>query len=186
MIYLFRNGQQEGPFTLEQVRFQIQGGVLSMADHAWFDGCEDWKTVGQIPGIMTPPSKVDSGDYDEILWQGKPALRGYGRAWLWSALLMLAGGLGLIVVAWIFWDWFGRNYRVTRRSVIQSAGIFLKSTDEVFLRDIRSVTVLRKGISGLLGVATIEFSSAAKAGAEVVFSGILNPEKLKKLVNDLR
>jgi hypothetical protein len=52
MIHLFRNNRQEGPFSLEQVRAQLQGGVLSMADQAWMEDWPDWKTVAEIPGLF--------------------------------------------------------------------------------------------------------------------------------------
>lgn len=51
-ITLYRNGQQDGPFTLEQIRAQIKGGVLSMGDPAWMEGWNDWKTVQEIPGLL--------------------------------------------------------------------------------------------------------------------------------------
>jgi len=55
MITLYRNGQQDGPFTLEQVRAQIKGGVLSMGDPAWMEGWSDWKTVLDIPDLLEAP-----------------------------------------------------------------------------------------------------------------------------------
>lgn len=55
MIYLFRNGNQEGPFTLEQIRAQMKGGVLGLNDPAWMEAWGDWKTVSDLPGLMEPP-----------------------------------------------------------------------------------------------------------------------------------
>lgn len=57
-IYLYRNGQQEGPYDLNQIRSQLRAGLLSMQDSAWFEGCEDWSQVSSIPGLIpeaTPP-----------------------------------------------------------------------------------------------------------------------------------
>jgi GYF domain 2 len=54
VIYLFRNGKQDGPFSIEQVKAQIKGAVLSMSDPAWMDGWPDWKTVADIPDILKP------------------------------------------------------------------------------------------------------------------------------------
>ena len=58
MIYLFRNGNQEGPFTLEQVRAQIKGGILSLADPAWIESWRDWKTVADLPELLAVPPAV--------------------------------------------------------------------------------------------------------------------------------
>jgi uncharacterized membrane protein YdbT with pleckstrin-like domain len=79
-----------------------------------------------------------------------------------------------------------RQYTITRRSVILSYGLIFKSTDEVMVRDIRSVVVVRKGIAAMFGLATVEFSSAARDGADVIFMGIPDAEKVRNLVNDLR
>jgi hypothetical protein len=56
-LYLYRNGQQEGPYELHAIRDQLRAGVLSMQDPAWWEGCEDWKTVGAIPELIpaSPP-----------------------------------------------------------------------------------------------------------------------------------
>jgi rubredoxin len=63
MIFLFRNGQQEGPYSQEQIRAQIKGGVLSMADPAWIETWNDWKTVADIPDLLivssTAPLNVE-------------------------------------------------------------------------------------------------------------------------------
>jgi hypothetical protein len=55
-ITLFRNGQNDGPFTLDQVRAQIKGGVLAMGDPAWMEGWSEWKTVMEIPGLHESPA----------------------------------------------------------------------------------------------------------------------------------
>jgi rubredoxin len=52
VITLFRNGQNEGPFSLDQVKAQIKGGVLSLNDPAWIDAWSDWKTVADLPGLL--------------------------------------------------------------------------------------------------------------------------------------
>jgi formylglycine-generating enzyme required for sulfatase activity len=53
-IYLHQDGERTGPFTLEHVQVHLDGGKLSVFDPAWFEGCSDWVTVRDLPGIMLP------------------------------------------------------------------------------------------------------------------------------------
>ncbi len=53
-IYLYQDGERVGPFTLENVQGRLEGGQLTVSDAAWFEGCEDWVTVQDVPGIMLP------------------------------------------------------------------------------------------------------------------------------------
>jgi len=53
-IYLHQDGERVGPFTLENVQGQLEAGQLTVSDAAWFEGCEDWVTVQDVPGIMLP------------------------------------------------------------------------------------------------------------------------------------
>ena len=49
-IYVHKDGQQYGPYTIEQLREYVQLGQLTTADHACFDG-QNWVTVAQVPGL---------------------------------------------------------------------------------------------------------------------------------------
>ena len=53
-IYLHQDGERAGPFTLENVQGRLEGGQLTVSDAAWFEGCSDWVTVQDVPGIMLP------------------------------------------------------------------------------------------------------------------------------------
>ena len=199
-IFLTRNGQQDGPFSLEQIRGQIRSNLLLMSTPAWVEGWEDWKTVTDIPGLIEatpsvlPPAETATQtaaslvttDTREVLWEGRPAWRNYATHLALGTLTIPLFGLGLLFILWAFLDRRTRHYTVTRRSVILASGLIFKSTDEVMLRDIRSVVVARKGISALFGLATVEFSSAARDGSDIVFMGITDSEKVRNLVNDLR
>ncbi|SVE38768.1 uncharacterized protein METZ01_LOCUS491622, partial [marine metagenome] len=50
-IYISRNGQREGPLSLEQVRERLDDGRLAHTDLAWYKGRKEWTTVGQVPGL---------------------------------------------------------------------------------------------------------------------------------------
>jgi hypothetical protein len=51
-ISVNKDGEDLGPFSLEDIQAQLADGSLSLEDYAWFDGCEDWAYVADIPGVQ--------------------------------------------------------------------------------------------------------------------------------------
>ena len=47
-IYIKRDEEQFGPFTLEQVEESLQNGSLIEGDIAWHEGLPDWVPVNKI------------------------------------------------------------------------------------------------------------------------------------------
>lgn len=54
-IHIHAGGQQQGPFSLEQVNQKIQSGELSPdATKAWYEGAPGWMSLAQVPGVTRP------------------------------------------------------------------------------------------------------------------------------------
>ena len=53
-IWIRREGQEYGPYTLRHVKGLVDNGEVTLEDEAWFDGCEDYRTVQNIPGLFAP------------------------------------------------------------------------------------------------------------------------------------
>ncbi|MEC7121040.1 MAG: RDD family protein [Pseudomonadota bacterium] len=49
-IYLARNNEQAGPYTLEQVNSMLASGQVVLSDLAWHDGLDNWQPLGQLTG----------------------------------------------------------------------------------------------------------------------------------------
>lgn len=49
-IYLARNNQQAGPYTLEQLNTMLTSGEVLLTDLMWHDGMDGWLAVGQMTG----------------------------------------------------------------------------------------------------------------------------------------
>jgi uncharacterized membrane protein YdbT with pleckstrin-like domain len=103
--------------------------------------------------------------------------------WIIRAALF---GLAIIVVLWIQLDRIGRKYAVTDRRVSCEYGIINKNSNEVRVQDVRSINLRKTGISGLLGIGTVEFSSAATDDADVTFWNIPEAQKIRDLVRSLQ
>lgn len=68
------NGTQVGPYKIEDVQGWIKAGYVKMDDPAWYDECDDWITVQEIPkineitaghtvgGHLVPPFEAYNGD----------------------------------------------------------------------------------------------------------------------------
>ena len=63
-ITINRDGENHGPYALEQVREMLADGSLRETDLAHFEGSEDWMPVTQIPGVKdtggSPSEEVSS------------------------------------------------------------------------------------------------------------------------------
>lgn len=56
-IHITRDGQEYGPYGLEETRNLFQAGQLLASDLAWHDGLEGWTTLGELLAVSggTPP-----------------------------------------------------------------------------------------------------------------------------------
>ena len=109
-------------------------------------------------------------DYASILWGARAAL----------------GVIALLLIGWIQIDRSRRRYAVTNRRVSVEYGIISRTSNEVRIQDIRSINVTKHGIGGLIGIGTIEFSSAATDDAEVTFVGIAGADGVRDMVRKLQ
>lgn len=111
-IYLARNNEQAGPYTLEQVNAMLSNKQIVLTDLAWHEGMTNWLPLGQLTGgkmiynpnqqkitlpttpfKTTKPSIVDT----ETLVNGAtlaPVGRRLGAAFIDYLLLNLAIGIG--------------------------------------------------------------------------------------------
>ncbi|MCE3004601.1 MAG: DUF4339 domain-containing protein, partial [Xanthomonadaceae bacterium] len=50
-IHINRDGQNYGPYTLDEARQYLASGNLIDTDLAWFEGAANWMPLSQVPGI---------------------------------------------------------------------------------------------------------------------------------------
>ena len=64
-IYLARNNQQAGPYSLEQVNQMLASQQVLLTDLAWHEGMREWKSLGELTQgqlVYTPAHLKNSGD----------------------------------------------------------------------------------------------------------------------------
>lgn len=162
-----------------------------------YDETEQVEPEEEIPkGIerYTPAGEL-------ILHESHPSWLGAGKALFLAMLLLIttlmllqidpiyapiSGGLGLALFILVGIARSTRTYLVTEERVEVVWGLLGRSSREVRICDIRSIDVHESGLKGLLGLGTVNFSSAANADVEVQFRDIRGAHEVKELVRQLQ
>ncbi len=85
-LYIHRDGQQYGPYSLEEARDYLASGSLAPDDLAWHDGAADWIPLGSVTELAPAPQpepalqraaiparRVSNGTTSAATAQGRPA-----------------------------------------------------------------------------------------------------------------
>jgi membrane protein YdbS with pleckstrin-like domain len=205
--YVRRNGEKLGPFEDAQLLSSLQQGMFSYDDLALRDGWTDWKPLRTLfppPATalgVTPPTAEE-----QRMWSGKPSHWNFFFSWLlalvfvgagafclWiyfnggtNPLLVIPGAIGILILLYIYISRARQRYIVTNRKVEIQTGLVIKSTNEIRVKDIRSINVTKHGLAGFIGIGSVEFSSAATDRAEVIFVNIAHADRVRDLVTNLQ
>ncbi len=52
MIHVMRDGQQFGPYTIEDINTYLAQGALLPTDQAWYEGAANWMPITEVPGVV--------------------------------------------------------------------------------------------------------------------------------------
>ena len=136
-----------------------------------------------------------------ILYAGHPSVLSFpfalfviagslaGGYWLHerSAWWIFAGMLGaLFGISWILFQRSLRLYLITPKRIEVVMGFIAKSSNEVRIEDVRAINVHTPGLTGLLGVGTVEFASAGGNPIDVAFKNVYAAHRIKGLVRRLQ
>ena len=101
--------------------------------------------------------------------------------------LMIIGVLGLVIlVLALIYRHYVHRYYIDSDRIEHRKGIIARDVKSVRLGDLRNVNLRQGIIDRLLGIGTVEFSSAGGSGIEVQWVGVLAPSKLKAEIEQLR
>src|SRR3954453_22213593 len=53
-IYVGKNGQQLGPFSLEEINRKLADGTFYGTDLGWYEGAAGWAPLSGLPGVTFP------------------------------------------------------------------------------------------------------------------------------------
>jgi len=210
MYYLWLNEAQAGPFTLAQLVEQWQARRVNDLTLYWEEGNADWLPLHNIAGLLNSPGSTTTpppflppvppivpspapppalaasslpvpAAGEQVVWAGHPSLWSWAGSLFWGIVLTPLV-IGIFILVHVFWSRSSTRYRVTDHRVSMETGIFTRSSRELRIEDIRSIAAREN----IFGIGDIEFSTAARAEAEVVFHGLAHVEKVRDLVKDLQ
>ena len=90
--------------------------------------------------------------------------------------------MGLVYLSFLR---FTQDYHIMPRRVEVITGLIARSSNEVRIVDIRSINVTCRGISGLMGIGTVDFFTSGDQ-PEVTFRQIWAANRVKLLVRKLQ
>jgi uncharacterized membrane protein YdbT with pleckstrin-like domain len=130
---------------------------------------------------------------ETILYKEHPSwLCFYGLILMGVAVIVIAGTnnevflVSVLFVLAIAYARYRRLYTITDHRIIMRTGLIANNSNELEIMHIRGINVRQSVIERLLGIGTLEFFSTTDARADVVFSGIRNPEAVKEQIRTLR
>jgi hypothetical protein len=160
-----------------------------------------WKPAPFPEPPEESPSRPESPPRPRLLYRGNPAVLTYWRSIALAATCiggglatyqrvpsMLAMGLlagsGILLLAIL--HRLRTQYYITTARVEVLRGLISRSSRELRIPDIRAINVVRTGLTGLIGIGAITFSSAAGDDDDVVFTDVSGASRLKQLVRQLQ
>jgi len=209
--YVRRNDEKLGPFEDAQLLSSLQQGIFSYDDLALRDGWTDWKPLRTLfapPAALskTVPAPAAAPVAEERIWVGRSSHWNFFLAWLFALLLLGLGAFclflyftsggqpwlfapgvaGILILIYIGFKRARQLYIVTNRKVEVQTGLVVKDSNEIRVKDIRSINVTKHGLAGFIGIGSVEFSSAATDRAEVIFLNIAGANRVRDLVTNLQ
>jgi uncharacterized membrane protein YdbT with pleckstrin-like domain len=123
-------------------------------------------------------------DSEETLLELHPAMfRSNPLGFVISVLLIAAVGIGLLILGWWWLETRAAELTITNKRTTQRTGLISKNTTEVLHRDVRNIQVSQSALQRIFGVGSLGISSAGQAGVEIQFSGVVDPDSVKALID---
>ncbi|UCF15442.1 MAG: PH domain-containing protein [Phycisphaerales bacterium] len=130
-------------------------------------------------------SRPDLGP-EKILWEENPSLLAYVPVLILGAALILAFGLGILIIILAILDQKNRVYTITNHKVMVKWGIISRITKEVAIRDVRNINMTQGVFARLFGIGTIAVASAGTGTVDVSFFGVEGPAMVRDLVRKIK
>lgn len=141
------------------------------------------------PGCGFPQREVSgrgpmtAADADEkVLLEQQPAFFRVAPGYVILSVILVPLLVGIVMLFSHYLNCRSQRLTVTSRRVIFRNGLLNQQRHELRLRDVRSIVVTRTFFERLVGTGTIEVSSSATDGAEILASGFPAPDSIAELI----
>lgn len=118
-----KDGQNMGPFSLDEIRDQLDDGLLSTADHTCEVGADEWSSVQQLLNLSPFDETQSEVLYDEESEPRQRVLKGSSGGSLNTVLTVLLGVLFIVCLVLFLWPKGNGNDRVHADEVRDADGM---------------------------------------------------------------
>lgn len=165
-----------------------------------FDDGEDRDGNPAPSPAIDRPRKPAGLPPDRLLYAGHPSVLSYplsmaalvggvtGGIWLYGLdpkLTLAALGLATAGLVRLSLVRYSHDYHIRTRRIECVVGLLVRSSREVRIEDIRAIHVTCRGLSGLLGIGSIDFHTSGDV-PEITFQRVWAARKIKALVRRLQ
>ncbi len=117
-IFISRNSEKHGPYTLDQVHTFLVSGQMQGSDQAWYEGVDDWVPLSQVPGVQLPlktatpppPPPQQTATITPVATVHPPSLK-FG-----TAILITMLSVTTLVAEFVLYFFFGFGAAMTENS----------------------------------------------------------------------
>src|SRR6476469_5730809 len=187
-IYVGKNGQQLGPFSLEEINRKRADGTFAGTDLAWYEGAAGWAPLSGVAGVVIPsvapaapvpaplPTPVQTAPVVAPIRPNAPIVQAPARA---------TGGLA--TVAWVL---IGITFVVSFIPVV-GCGAWLLGLPVAIAAIIMGIVILTRGRTGqgmfviLGGVLIVPLCFAAQFASLMVFGGTMERKDETQIKDNL-
>lgn len=166
-IYLLKDGEQIGPFTLTELQQRAAEGLLSRSELAWTDGLQEWVPLGTIRGVFSAPPKMPSAPplpqsvpfatpRDDMMTISRIAdyERISGILWIVLGIIQICTIVGIIAGVWNVFAGFSRRKMVP---LIQARNPCVPTSYRNGLTMLIVIAVINFLLGGVIGIAFVAF-----------------------------
>lgn len=99
-------------------------------------------------------------------------------------LSVLLVGIVMLINVWIRIKF--TTYKITNKRVVVESGFFNKINNEIWIKDMRGVSMNRSLWERIIGIGDIDIGTAATGEIEIQLKSIKDPACIVDLINSLR
>ncbi len=123
---------------------------------------------------------------EETLYDAHPSMFRQSPVGFIISIILIPFVLGLLILGIWFLRVRGTKLTITNERITLRQGILSKRTNEIYITDVRNVQVSQSLFQRMLNAGTIGISSAGQSGVEIGIAGMVDPEKIKGIIDDHR
>jgi uncharacterized membrane protein YdbT with pleckstrin-like domain len=121
---------------------------------------------------------------EEILWTGEPATESLYGVYIVGAPMILALGVGLILIVGAHLARSNTDYVLTTKSVYKKTGIMSRSVAEIEHKKIQNTSFAMGAVGRFFDYGSVEISTAGGSGVEMRLRSVAAPQDVQQRVSE--